>query len=116
MEQDRNRDKRLNTRHLNLTGKLPGKLFSPEKQAYITARAIDVSKGGMCILIENSLPRGCQLWMLLDGNYIKFEVSNCRRSSQEKNLWRCGLSRIDTNINVIELFENNGCFNKAYST
>ena len=34
-------------RSYQLTGKLPGKLFDPAEQEYITARASDVSAGGL---------------------------------------------------------------------
>lgn len=109
-------DKRVNKRSQNLNGKFPGKLFLPDKQIYINARPIDVSSKGMSILSDMDFVRGGQIWMLLEGAYIKFEVTYCRPAESQKNLMRCGLSCIDRSLNVAEIFAKYGCLKSNYDS
>ncbi len=107
-------ERRLAMRVTNLRGILPGKLLIPSTHEYLRARALDVSKAGLCVLLDKPLKDGLAVWMILEDRYLKFEVANCMPSKKEKNLYRVGLSLCEGHENLIELFQNLGCMVSAY--
>lgn len=103
---------RFHGRSHRLTGKLPGKLFDPTEQEYITARASDVSAGGLGIVSDVPLSRGQILWLILDDSYIKLEVINCKGDS--KGRYRVGLIQKNPVFNLETIFADYSCLSYSY--
>lgn len=108
-------ERRLAMRMTNLRGMLPGKLMIPSSHEYLRARALDVSKNGMCVLLDRPLKDGLMVWLILEDRYLKFEVANCAPSKKEKNLYRCGLSLCESHDSLIDLFQAHGCMSTTYT-
>lgn len=98
---------RFHGRSYKLNGRLPGRLFDPDRQCDLIARATDVSARGLGLLCDVPQTSGKVLWLILPDGYIKLEVINC--GDAYNGMYRIGLRLRSTERNLESIFADNGC-------
>ena len=98
---------RFHGRSYEINGRLPGRLFDPEQQRDIDARATDVSMRGMGLLCDTPLAKGKLLWLILDDGYLVLEVSNCR--VDRRGMYRVGMALKNADCNLESIFAEHAC-------
>jgi hypothetical protein len=93
-------------RHLRhpLTGDLTGRIVGKASGSVIPCMAVDVSKGGMRIVLTLDLPPGYELQLSMSGRIIPLVVVWCRKDPERKGRMACGLKCLDDSADLELLF------------
>lgn len=75
----------------------------------ITARVLDVSRDGIGILVGEPLSAGTQLTLTVDDKQIQLQVVYCVKDLIHYDHHRCGLQRVVSSENLVNLFSASGC-------
>jgi|GEM_PF-881973 len=91
------------------TGLMPGKMIRVRQERAISCRPIDISSGGMGILVAEDLMSSEILTLnLADGRQIPFKIVWKREDFGKLDLFRYGLECMDPDINILEIFQRAG--------
>jgi hypothetical protein len=100
-------DKRTQVRY-PLTGDLTGALRSASSGGVIPCIAVDISKGGMRVVLSLDLAPGSELFLNIRDAEHKLLVVWCDKEVTRKGYYSCGLRAIDPTIDLTALFAKGG--------
>lgn len=105
-------EKRLAHRQ-RLTGLLPGRLKLEGFKSNISCRPVDISEHGLGILIQEVVQEGIKatLECSIKGEVviIPLTVTWVKRDFGKQDMYRVGLTTIDNEFNLQEVFAMTGC-------
>ncbi len=102
--------KRRQMRH-PLTGDLTGSVVSIRSGSQIPCVAVDVSIGGLCVILSLDLLPGTELLLKLPNAEARLDVIWCRKELSRKGYFCCGLMAPDPNVNLVQMFNFSGLMN-----
>ena len=102
------KERRFSARR-KLSGLLPGKLVFPNAKGSLVCRATDVSEHGLGIVANGEIALGSKAFLEIEQRIIDLEVIWVAPDFGKQDMFRYGLSSIDKDINIEELFIRSGC-------
>jgi hypothetical protein len=75
----------------------------------VKARVIDVSRDGLGILVNEALNPGTHLTLIIEDKQIQLQVVYCVKDLIHYDNHRCGLQRMASAENLVNLFSAAGC-------
>jgi hypothetical protein len=87
-----------------LTGDLTGRIVAAASGSVIPCMAVDVSRGGMRIVLTLDLAPGYQLLLKMHGLAVPLVVVWCKKEPARKGYFGCGLKSLDEAVDLEALF------------
>ena len=91
-----------------LTGDLTGALVAAASGSTIPCVAVDVSKGGLRIVLALDLAPGTELRLRIDAREVPLAVVWCGKEPTKKGYFSCGLKALDPEADLERLFTRVG--------
>ena len=91
-----------------LTGDLTGALVATRSGSVVPCVAVDVSRGGLRIVLSLDLTPSTPLALRLDGREVPLAVVWCAKEPAKKGYFACGLKCLDASIDLERLFTRVG--------
>lgn len=107
-------ERRADRRTPVLSGELPGEIRLAGTSKSIEAGAINVSVGGLCVWLAESIVPGGIVELVIPGRNspIPLTVAYCRQSveSDERAKWICGMKLSSLRVeSLVKIFVETGC-------
>ncbi len=100
---------RRGKKRIRFTGLLPGLFRTQAKGQIVVCRPVDIGEAGLGILSQFELNVGDQIVLECKSIDLNLIVEWKKRDFGKQDLWRYGLSLVDSEVDVIELFSSTGC-------